>query len=85
MSDKEAAFSIGANAIQAMMNPSGLVGPDGRIKSNLSLDSEGIRIDLPVALFPFLKPQIACIVTLSVVQVAPAEPQPPALLIPGAK
>lgn len=72
-----AKFGLGANAVQMMMIPSGLIDPLGRIKSNLSLDTDGIRIDAPAELFPFLKPNIQCIVTLSIVQVTPEEQLPP--------
>lgn len=68
-------FSVKANVVQFMAEPSGLIGADGHIKSNLALkDGHGITLAVPIQLFPFLKPGIGVLVTLSVVQIQPEEP-----------
>lgn len=70
MSDHQ--FNIKAHSLQLMLEPSGLVGPDGAITSNLSLDGAGgIRLNLPAKAFPPIKPGVACLVILSVVQIQP--------------
>lgn len=79
-------FSVKANAIQFMAEPSGLIGADGRIKSNLTLqDGHGNSLHVHAGLFPFLKPGIGVLVTLSVVQIQPEEPavKAPALIMPN--
>lgn len=70
MSD-ELKVSIGAQSVQLAMNPSGLVGPDGKIKSNLHLDSgQGSHsLNLPAEAFPFLVPNTPVLVIITVVQV----------------
>ena len=68
-------IKIDANSVQLMLRPSGLLGPDGLIKSNLSLEGpDGIRINVPVGMFPFLSPDQPALVILSVTQI---KPQPP--------
>ena len=77
-------MNIGANSVQLMLQPSGLVGPNGTVVKNLSLDTQGVRINVPAEVFPFLDPNHPALVVLSVIQIKPAAPKPAPLLIPGA-
>lgn len=62
--------SIGVNSIQISGKVSGISGPDGRIKSNLSIDSgDGVRLFLPAAMFPFCRPNQDVFCVIAVMQV----------------
>lgn len=83
----ELPIKIGANSAQLMLRPSGLIGPDGIIKSNLALKDGPITILCPAEMFPFLSPDHPALVILSVTQIKPAEPiieeVKPRLITPG--
>ncbi len=67
-------FNIKAHSLQLMLEPSGIIGQDGTIASNLSLDGPGgVRLNLPAKAFPPIKPGVACLVVLSVIQIQPEE------------
>lgn len=84
-----AGVQIGVNSVQMLCRPSGLVGYDGKIRTNLSLDSgDGNRLNIDAKLFPFLRPNEPCFVVLAVFQVnpedAPLIEAKSKLIIPGA-
>lgn len=64
-------IKLGANSLQFLARASGLVGPDGLIKKNLSLDAPGFRINSPAEAFPFIDPNEPVMVILTLVQVRP--------------
>lgn len=79
---QEIPITTRGHVIQIMMMPSGLSGPDGVIKSNLSIANGPVRLNVPTEAFNFLVPDLPCIVTLSIIQVRPADPP---ILAPSSK
>lgn len=79
-------IKIDAHSVQLMLRPSGLIDQNGLIKSNLSLEGpDGIRLNVPVSMFPFLSPDQPALVILSVTQIKPKLPviETPQLLRPN--
>jgi hypothetical protein len=63
-------IKIGLNSIQISGRATGLIGAEGKIKSNLMIDSgDGVRLQLDAKHFPFLTPNEPVFVIIGLMQV----------------